>query len=61
MKNIKINIERIRNKLEELEEREARLAYAYEAGLDCWDEMEAVTAECWHLRGVLSMLMREAY
>ena len=61
MKNIKANIENIRHKLEELEAREARLTYAYEAGLDCWDEMQAVSAECWHLREVLDKLMREAY
>jgi ubiquinone biosynthesis protein UbiJ len=59
---IKNNIKNIRHKLTELEDRLSRLTYAYEAGLeDCWEEMEAVNRECWHLRDVLSMLMREAY
>ncbi len=62
MKNIKTNINNIRIKLERLEMRESRLLRAYEEeGVECWDELEAVSRECWNLRDVLSKLMREAY
>ena len=38
------------------EEREARLNRAYEDGADCWEELEAVTAECWKYRRKIDKL-----
>lgn len=42
--------------LMQAEEREARLNRAYEDGAECWEELEAVTAECWKYRRKIDKL-----